>query len=165
MNLDTPFPSGSWTLYFHSNDENKWDMSTFISTGSMKNWRDWWTTIETLKDKSFMDGMFFLMRDPIPPLWENARNVRGGSYSYRISKASSGDAFISTAIACMLEKITKDSANIVNGISISPKRGFNIIKVWNTDCTAFNSTSDIEIVVDGVKVDDIMYSPFLEKKM
>lgn len=165
MNLEDKIPSGSWTLYFHANEDTKWDLSSFTSLGSMTTWKDWWTTIDTLKEKSFNDGMFFLMRDPIPPLWENARNVRGGSYSYRVQKTVSGDAFVSTAIACMLETLTKDQANTLNGISISPKRGFNIIKIWNTNCVMFNKPSDIEIVVDSVKVDEIIYSPFLEKKM
>jgi hypothetical protein len=46
-----------------------------------------------LKTATLTDGMFFLMRNGIPPLWENANNVYGGAYSFRIPKARAGDAF------------------------------------------------------------------------
>ena len=36
--LDSAIPSGSWTLYFHSPEETKWTLNTFINLGSMKNW-------------------------------------------------------------------------------------------------------------------------------
>lgn len=86
MNLDTPIPTGSWTLYFHSPEETKWTLNTFISLGSMKTWRDFWMLIETLKADSLADGMFFMMRDPSPPLWESHHHIRGGCYSFRCQK-------------------------------------------------------------------------------
>ena len=41
-NIDSPIPTGSWTLYFHSPEETKWTLNTFISLGSMKKWEDFW---------------------------------------------------------------------------------------------------------------------------
>ena len=86
MNLDTPIPTGSWTLYFHSPEETKWTLNTFINLGAMKNWRDFWAVIDTLKEASLSDGMFFMMRDPSPPLWESHQHIRGGCYSFRCQK-------------------------------------------------------------------------------
>ena len=61
IQLDTPIPTGSWTLYFHSPDETKWTLNTFISLGAMKTWRDFWTIMDALQLEYLSNGMFFLM--------------------------------------------------------------------------------------------------------
>jgi hypothetical protein len=35
MNLDSTIPTGPWTLYFHSPEETKWTLNTFINLGAM----------------------------------------------------------------------------------------------------------------------------------
>ena len=164
-NLDSPIPTGSWTLYFHSPEETKWTLNTFINLGTMKNWRDFWTIIEALKPESLSDGMFFMMRDPSPPLWESHHHIRGGCYSFRCHKKEATETYLNYIIAAMMGSITH-SDNSINGISISPKRGFNIIKVWNTDAQKFNHPSNINANVStNIREADIMYTPFVQKKM
>ena len=63
-------------------------------------------------------------------------------------------------IAAMLGSINSPD-NRINGITISPKRGFNIIKLWNTDAQKFYSPSDINIPSN----DEVIYTPFIQKKM
>ena len=163
MNIDSAIPTGSWTLYFHSPEETKWTLNTFISLGSMKNWREFWAVIDTLKEVSLSDGMFFMMRDPSPPLWESSQNIRGGCYSFRYPKKDAHDIYLNYIIAAMLGSITSPD-NRINGITISPKRGFNIIKLWNTDAQKFNNTSDIDSNLLS-REGDIIYTPFIQKKM
>ena len=162
-NLDSSIPTGSWTLYFHSPEETKWTLNTFINLGSMKNWHDFWTIIEALKPESLSDGMFFMMRDPSPPLWESSQNIRGGCYSFRYPKKDAHDIYLDYIIATMIGSITNPN-NRINGITISPKRGFNIIKLWNTDAQKFNNTSDINEQILSSDSDTI-YTPFIQKKM
>lgn len=163
--LASKIPTGSWTLYFHSPEETKWTLNTFINLGSMFTWEQFWTIIEALKSESFADGMFFMMRDPSPPLWENHQNIRGGCYSFRCHKKDAIDIYINYIIACMLGIASLSAENRLNGISISPKRGFNIIKIWNTDAQKFSNPGDIAIVGNEIKTVDIMYTPFIQKKM
>jgi hypothetical protein len=165
MNLDSAIPTGPWTLYFHSPEETKWTLSTFINLGSMKTWGDFWSIIEAVKQDSLADGMFFMMRDPSPPLWESHQNIRGGCYSFRCQKKDASDAYINYIIASMLGSLSNNSQNIINGISISPKRGFNIIKVWNVDAQKFNHPSNLNSNVSTIRESDIMFTPFLQKKM
>jgi hypothetical protein len=61
--------------------------------------------------------------------------------------------------------LTNDSSNRINGISISPKRGFNIIKVWNNDAQKYCKSSDLNTNVSTVREADIIYTPFVQKKM
>lgn len=163
--LDSHIPTGSWTLYFHSPDENKWDISSFIKVGSVSTWKEWYSMIEQLGINSIGDGMFFLMRDPIPPLWENSKNIRGGSYSFRAQRTEAGDTFVLSSIACMMDKVMKEKENKIHGLSISPKKGFNIIKIWNIDSTKYKMPTDMNIYYEGLKIEDILYTPFLQKKM
>lgn len=164
ISLDTAIPTGPWTLYFHSPEETKWTLNTFISLGSMKTWRDFWNVVEALTVEVFSDGMFFMMRDPSPPLWESHHNIRGGCYSFRCQKKDAPDIYLNHIIACMLGIVSSDD-NRVNGISISPKRGFNIIKIWNTDAQKFSRPSNINTSFSTIRESDIMYVPFVQKKM
>jgi hypothetical protein len=165
MDLDSSIPTGSWTLYFHSPEETKWTLNTFINLGAMKTWRDFWNVIETLKADSLSDGMFFMMRDPSPPLWESHQNIRGGCYSFRCQKKDAADIYLNHMIASMLGGLSGHPENRINGISISPKRGFNIVKVWNTDAQKFNHPSNIDTSFSTIREADIMYTPFVQKKM
>lgn len=167
LDVDSAIPTGSWTLYFHSPDETKWTLNTFTSLGSMHTWREFWNVVDALKPEVFTDSMFFMMRDPIPPLWESHQNVYGGCYSFRCQKKDAPDAYIQYMIAAMLGGInTKDPNNKINGLSISPKRGFNIVKVWNIDGKTYYQPSDLSYGLHPlVKEADVIYTPFLQKKM
>lgn len=164
-NLDSLIPTGSWTLYFHSPEETKWTLNTFINLGEMKTWGDFWTVIEVLKAESLSDGMFFMMREPSPPLWESHQNIRGGCYSFRCQKKDASEIYINHMITSMIGNLTENSENRINGISISPKRGFNIIKIWNKDAQTFSQSSDINTTFSPIRENDIMYTPFIQKKM
>lgn len=164
-NLDSAIPTGPWTLYFHSPEETKWTLNTFISLGSMKSWRDFWTVIDALKQDALSDGMFFMMRDPSPPLWESHQNIRGGCYSFRCQKKDASDIYLNHIIAAMIGTLSGSPENRINGVSISPKRGFNIIKLWNVDAQKFNNPSNINTSFSIIRESDMMYTPFVQKKM
>uniref|UniRef100_A0A6C0KV19 Eukaryotic translation initiation factor 4E n=1 Tax=viral metagenome TaxID=1070528 RepID=A0A6C0KV19_9ZZZZ len=161
--LSSAIPTGPWTIYFHSPEETKWTLNTFVSLGSMKTWGQFWSIIEVLKSESFSDGMFFLMRDPAPPLWESHHHIRGGCYSFRCSKKEAPEVYLTYIIATMMNGVTHDTNNKINGISISPKRGFNIIKLWNSD-SLFDKPSNL-VTVSSIRDSDIIYTPFVQKKM
>jgi hypothetical protein len=163
--ISSLIPTGSWTVYFHSPEETKWTLNTFVSLGSMKTWHQFWSIMDVLKTESFSDGMFFLMRDPAPPLWESHYHIRGGCYSFRCQKKEAADVYLTYSIAAMLGGAATSDDNKINGISISPKRGFNIIKVWNTDAQKFSQPSTLCTSISTVKEAEIIYTPFVQKKM
>jgi hypothetical protein len=166
INLDSSIPTGPWTLYFHSPEETKWTLNTFINLGSMKTWRDFWSVIDSLNQVSLADGMFFMMRDPYLPLWENHQHIRGGCYSFRCQKKDASDIYVDYIIAAMLNSLTDNTENKINGLSISPKRGFNIIKLWNSDAQKFNIPSNLtKNISQFIHENDIIYTPFIQKKM
>jgi len=165
FSLDSPIPETSWTLYWHSSEGRDWSIGTFTSFGTMKTWRDFFTILETLKLDALSDGMFFLMKDPIPPLWENCNNIYGGAYSFRVPKHAAGAAFEHYAIAAMLGQSMGNATNTINGLSISPKKTYNIIKLWNTNSGKFRRPDDMLCLLPSMVSSEVLYTPFTDKKM
>ena len=161
----TKICSGSWTLYSHPQEETKWGINTFIKIGTMTTWKDFWSIINALNTDNLPEGMFFLMRDPVLPLWENHQNIKGGWYSFCVPKETASNSFVVYSISAMLQKTQKNDKNNITGISISPKKRFNVIKIWNSDAKLFNKPSDICTFIPTVNTGSIQYTPFLQKKM
>jgi len=163
--LSSSIPTGSWTLYFHAPDETKWTLQTFMNLGSIKTWQQFWSLMDALNTDCFTEGMFFMMRDPAPPLWESHHHIRGGCYSFRSPKREAAKAYLDYMIASLLGTSVLSADNKTNGITISPKRGFNIIKIWNTDSQAFHAPADLNHPLGRLREGDVIYTPFVKKKM
>ena len=164
MELTETIPTGSWTLYFHSPAEKKWSIDTFKNIATVSTWSDYLSLINAFDESKWSRGMFFWMRSTIPPLWENHQNIKGGSYSLCVGATDSIDIFHRYTIGCMLGSATSKE-DAIQGITISPKKGFNIIKIWNTDSTKYKTPTDMNIYIENLKLEDVIYTPFLEKKM
>jgi hypothetical protein len=105
------------------------------------------------------------MKDPYLPLWENRANIRGGSYSIKIPEKSTYETFSRYAAAGVLGIIAKEEGNQIVGISISPKKGFHILKLWNVDAKAFHKSTEIHLYGDGMIPSDVIYRPHVDQKM
>ena len=162
--LDSAIPTGSWTLYFHATDETKWNLESFHKVGTVRTWRDFWLLVDTLTAEAFGKSMFFWMRDPLPPLWENKDNIRGGNYSIRVSDADIPTTFTRYAVASMLGEVFSSGENRVQGFSIAPKRGFSVLKVWNQNADKWSDPADLQLLTDKLKLEDVLYAPFVTKR-
>jgi hypothetical protein len=172
--LDAPLPSGTWTFYFHAPREKRWTLDTFYPIAKVGTLRETLAIFQELGDK-LKRGMFFCMRNPIPPLWENYQNIRGGSYSIRGGIDEGVEYYKTYILAAMLKKAGVSSSDNITGISISPKImsgpggsnrvGFYVIKIWNSDSEAFNKSSGIHILHQKLVPSDILYTPHVDKKM
>jgi len=165
--LDTSFPNGKkWTLYFHDTEDKKWTLETFHKVRSVGTWRQFFELIGAIDYETWSQGMFFFMMDPIPPLWENSANIRGGNYSMRIGSQSMIDTFTRYCIASILgEATTTGGENIIHGVAMTPKKGFYVIKIWNKDSTKYNNPDELHVLDASLKAGAILYTPFVEKRM
>jgi hypothetical protein len=157
-------PSGSWTLWYHSPKENKWTPSTYQQVATVRTWTDYWTVMDAIGDETLLNGFFFMMRDPTPPLWENKLNIRGGGYSMRIGRKDAADMFHKYIIGVMTDTIANVLTNKLMGVTISPKRGFNVINIWNEDFAAHSSNNGIKLITKLVGPDEIRYTRHADKK-
>ena len=159
------FPFGAWTLYFHDPEDTTWTPDSFKVIGSFQNFPDLWATLKRIGEAKLLAGMFFMMRDPYPPLWENRANIRGGSYCIKVPERTASETFVRYVAAGILNLIQTNPSNQIAGVSISPKKGFHILKIWNTEAKAFHKTNDIQILGDGMILSDIIYRPHVDQKM
>jgi hypothetical protein len=173
IQLDQKFSTGEWTLYYHSLREKRWTLETFHKIGTARNLREALGIFKELGDK-LKRGMFFWMRDPIPPLWENYQNIRGGSYSLRGGPEEGPKYYKKYVLGSMLGMAAMDADDQIMGISISPKVlgqgpqqriGFYVIKVWNRDAERFNQNSGIHLLDKELTLPEVLYTPHVEKKM
>lgn len=163
----------SWTLYYHPSREKRWTLDSFEKIVVVKKVSELLSIYKELGDK-IKCGMYFWMRESIPPLWENFQNIRGGSYSLR-GVGDDGILFFKLySLGIMLDTITVDKEDLINGISISPKLqgfgpqqkvGYFIVKIWNRDSDKFKSKANLLILNDKLSKEDILYTPHVEKKM
>lgn len=124
---------------------------------------EFWTVFAKLPPDNFHMGMFFFMRNDIKPTWEDPANAKGGCWSYKIPMRHVYSVWKNMAALLVGESLSM-SPMLLNGLSISPKRGFCIIKVWGND----SKKQDAQLLkLDGVEhmVDsEALYMPFKEKK-
>lgn len=164
MSSSDSFPSGSLTLYFHDPEDSSWAPDSYKKIGTFSTYSALWGTLKTIDAERFLSGMFFLMRDPHLPLWEHRDNIHGGSYCIKVPEALALETFQRYAAAATLNLIAKDESNTVIGVSISPKKGFHILKLWNVSSKLHNKPSEINLFGDGMKAADVLYRPHVDQK-
>jgi len=169
-----PLPSGPWTFYFHAPKEKRWTLDTFQPIAKIHTLQDILSIFQEMGDK-LKRGMYFCMKDPVPPLWENYQNIRGGSYSLRGGPDDGVDYYKTYVIGTMLGLATTNQNDSIVGISMSPKImngpngtskiGFYVIKVWNRDCDKYNNSAGLQLLHQKLTPADILYTPHVDKKM
>jgi len=144
----------SWNLYFHDPFNNNWDKKSFYNICSINTINDFWDTFNSLK-KFMCNGMFFIMRNNIIPLWEENDNKEGGYISYKIQNSSFIEEIEKILIMLLSEKTLKsqyvNDYNLINGMSISPKKNFSIVRIWlrnmkYNDLTYYNVDSNTTFI-------------------
>ncbi len=160
----TAFPSGSWTLYFHDPEDTDWSPTSYKKIGTFSDFSGFWGTLYRIGADKFLSGMFFLMRGAAVPLWEHRSNISGGSYCIKVPEAAATEAFQRYAAAAILEVAALDATNAIVGVTISPKKGFHILKIWNASCKTFNKPHEIRLLGDSMRLTDVLYRPHVEQR-
>ena len=125
-----------WTLWAHLPHDTDWSLKSYKKIIEMSNVEQAVTLTETLPDKLIKNCMLFIMRSGIQPTWEDESNANGGCFSYKITNKFVKEVWTRLSYCLMGETLTKnkDIHNIINGITISPKKNFCIIKIWTNTC-------------------------------
>ena len=122
-----------WSLYFHDPTDDNWNKDGYTNMGTLSNVKEFWTIFNIIRD-NIHKGMFFMMREHIFPVWNDEENKKGGFMSIKILKERAAGFCDELLVNLLNESLLKEEHrskwNFVNGISISPKRHFCIIKIW-----------------------------------
>ena len=122
----------SWILWYHSVKDTSWTKSSYKQFYRFQTLFDYNLFKSIIQLNHLQNGMFFLMRDGIFPNWEDPDNINGVCISFKIPSENLKEEF-----SIILEKIIsedkfhdKENYELLNGISIAPKKEFNILKLW-----------------------------------
>ena len=134
---DSPshFLQGKWNMYFHLpvDKDNRWSLDSYQEIlFQMSTAEEVIGVVRGLKENVVKYGLLFFMRSPISPIWEDPRNRGMGAFSYKVSNRSVCEVWRNLCYAVCGESLCVIGADSrhVNGISISPKKGFCCIKIW-----------------------------------
>ena len=121
-----------WILWNHKLDNNSWSNDSYINIFEINNLLDYKLLKDNITLQNLQNTMFFLMRDNIFPTWEDPLNKDGCSASFKIPSLQINEIWNKLISYLICENIQKDiqDRDSINGISISPKKEFNIIKIW-----------------------------------
>ena len=121
-----------WILWNHKLDDNSWSNDSYNNMYEINNLFDYKILEDNITLQNLQNTMFFLMRDNIFPTWEDPLNKNGCGASFKVPSAKIYVIWNKLTSYLICENIQKDIKywDNINGISISPKKEFNIIKIW-----------------------------------
>lgn len=120
-----------WVLWYHSLKNKSWDNKSYIKVIEIKSLYDYKLLEEIMRINHLQNGMFFLMKNDIFPTWEDPKNRMGGCISFKYDNNILNE-WLKILLVCITDDLSEYN-NEINGLSISPKKEFNIIKVWIKD--------------------------------
>ena len=124
IHLDKLF--SHFCLWYHNPNNKNWDLSSYTNIVEFNSIQEYWIYNELFNYDVIINGMFFLMKKDIKPMWEDIKNIEGGCISLKLTRDGSFDLWNKLSIYLLSNNLTSN----INGISISPKKNFNIIKIW-----------------------------------
>lgn len=130
----THFLDEVWTCYFHEPSDHDWTTSSYFRVSDISSIEDFATIRYSFRNRhtSINDGMFFVMREHVFPCWDDRHNIEGGCLSMKVPKKSADEFWDELCVRVMSDTLAskKEDMELVNGISISPKTFYSIIKIW-----------------------------------
>ena len=127
--MDQYNTNNNWSLWYHSINDTSWEKSSYTPMVDINNFFDYKFIIDNFKQNHYQNGMFFCMKEDIFPNWEDPNNRMGGCLSFKVYSKNIVNEWNILLLKCITGSIMK----IKNNISISPKKEFNIVKIWFVD--------------------------------
>ena len=123
----------TYVLWRHEERSTDWSPESYIKMGEFDTIETFWNVLNTIESLS---GMFFIMKNHIPPRWEDPANSNGGCWSARLSRNNSyisvWEELSARLIGYTLVQDVNDM-NLINGISLTIRKRHVIIKIWTKE--------------------------------
>ena len=133
--------SDKWTLWAHLPHDIDWSLKSYKVIAHIESIEQGIAINDLIPDKMVKNCMLFVMRDGISPIWEDPANVNGGCFSYKIANKHVHEAWNTLFYSILGESASKNKKYVdnMNGITISPKKNFCILKIWMKSCEYQNA--------------------------
>ena len=160
-----PIPTGSWSAYYHEPEDETWGPDSYKKLQTIGSWEQLGTLLKELGPHKTTNGLLRVMRGDYSPLWESNENIYGGSYCLKVRRRNAIEVFNRYLAAAALGSCATNKANTIVGVTISPKKESCIIKIWNLDSKAFKNPTDLMILHEDIKHEEILYRKHTDQKM
>jgi hypothetical protein len=137
-----------WNIYYHLPDNKNWDLSSYKVLMNEIDCAEAVIALNTkLHDHVVRNCMLFVMREGITPMWEDPKNRNGGCFSYKVSNKHVPEVWKNLFYCLCGESlcVKPEHSKFVNGITISPKKNFCIIKIWLSNIDIQDPNSIVSI--------------------
>ncbi len=126
----------TWKLWAHLPHDTNWNLESYKNIYTFNYVEEVITVIDLLPEKLVSNCMLFIMRNGVNPVWEDPKNRSGGCFSYKINNKYVYECWKKLSYLLTGETLCKkiNVQKTVNGITISPKKNFCIIKIWLSSC-------------------------------
>jgi hypothetical protein len=125
--------NGKWDLYYHLPHDKDWELSSYtVIMSSIDTAEKLISLNEIINENIVKNCMLFVMRSGITPMWEDTKNRNGGCFSYKVSNKQVFEVWKTLFYLMCGDSLCENPVNNkhINGITISPKKNFCIIKIW-----------------------------------
>jgi hypothetical protein len=136
-----------WTYWAHLPHDTDWSHNSYKKLLDFDKLEALIAINEQIPEEMVSNCMLFMMRQGIMPIWEDIKNRDGGCFSYKVPNNKVYDAWNDLSYYLVGESLTTDKRleKIINGITISPKKSFCIIKIWLKNCLIQNAKKIVKI--------------------
>lgn len=144
--------SDTWTLWAHLPHDTEWCVKSYKKILTFNTVEEAIALYETIPPVMTNKCMLFLMRKGINPMWEDPKNKNGGCFSYKLKNNQVHDVWKHVSYMLMGGTLSQTSKSTINGVTISPKKHFCVLKVWMETCEEQNPKvidSNSGIVANG----------------
>ena len=151
--------SDKWVLWAHLPHNTDWSLKSYIKITEVDTVEKVIAIVNSLPDQMIQNCMLFFMRKGILPMWEDPKNCDGGCFSFKITNKSIPKVWKNISYMLTGESLTnnKNLLKTLNGITVSPKKTFCIMKIWT-------STLKFQNVKELNEIDDVSFQGCLFKK-
>ncbi|KAI9158703.1 Eukaryotic translation initiation factor [Paramyrothecium foliicola] len=142
-----------WNVYFdRQNKEQKttegevYDAQLEQLGPQIESVQDFWrynnnTPVENIK----MRESIYLFKAGFKPIWEDRRNINGGSWTFRVPKNTGPDVWTRVQLMAIGEKLQSvlDESDQLCGVGLSVRFNSHLITIWHRDSSKQNSVDAI----------------------
>ena len=141
-NDDMHYLNSAWNLWTHLPHDVDWSINSYNNLYQFNTQEETIELTNNLDENFIKNCMLFIMRKDINPIWEDDNNKNGGCFSYKILNKNVKEVWKNLTYGLVGETLIDvsniDTSKLINGITISPKKTFCIIKIWMKDCSLQN---------------------------
>ena len=146
-----------WSFYLHLHDNHDWSIKSYIKMIEFDNVEDAILLNDEINYDLIKKSLMFLMKDDVKPIWEDDNNKNGGCFSFKITNKDIEVIWKELYYRLIGQSLTTHDSYYekINGITLSPKKKFCILKIWMKDCILDNP--NIFVKINNLKCDSCIF--------